>query len=167
MILRWFALIALFVTFNTAHSQQLYFYLNDASVQIYSIDEVRRIDFDAENIHLLLLDETTVTYEYEVLNYYRYFPEGVTSINNESARADFSLFPNPTENQLNVKFSLLNSANLRIQLQTLQGVKVLEKEFKAEKDSELQLDVSSLSAGQYLCTIEAGGVLISKSFMKR
>jgi hypothetical protein len=62
---------------------------------------------------------------------------------------------------------LLKPANLHIQLQTLQGIKVLEKEFKAEKDSELQLDVSSLASGQYLCIIEAGGVLISKSFVKR
>jgi len=167
MILRWLTFFVLFITFNNANSQQLYFYLNDASVQIYSIDEVRRIDFDAENIRILLLDETSVTYEYEVLNYYRYFAEGTSSIKNESARADFSLFPNPTENQLNLKFNLLKPSNSHIQLQTLQGIKVLEKEFKAERDSELQLDVSSLASGQYLCIIEAGGVLISKSFVKR
>ena len=131
------------------------------------MDEVSRIDFDAENINLHLTDQSLVSYNTDLLNYYRYFAESVTSIESSPARPDFRIFPNPIENNLHLKVDLLKSSNLNVRVQSLQGVLMLEKTIQAKNQDDINLDLTGLAAGQYICVIDTGEYLVSKSFIKK
>jgi hypothetical protein len=168
MTLRWIALIVLVFSSWKADSQQLYFYLNDESMQTYSISEVRRMDFDSTNIHVRLTDESVVSIELDALTKYQYYPDDITQIETIVERPTLSFFPNPAEQQLNVRFSLPKiSSTIQVRIHNLKGEKLLEQEVKSTSNGELVLDLSKLAAGQYFCTLTSGDVVISKAFMKR
>jgi hypothetical protein len=167
MILRLFTLILLLFNTGNANAQQIFFYFNDESVQVYNLDEVSRIDFDAENINLHLTDESLVSFNTDLLNYYRYFAESVTSIESSPARPDFRIFPNPTDNNLHLKMDLLKKSNLNVRVQSIQGVLMLEKTIQAKNQDDISLNLSGFASGQYICVINTGEYLITKSFVKR
>ena len=168
MALRSTLLTALIIaTFIQANAQQLYFYANNGSLQIYAIEEVRSIDFDSIHINLNLVDESVVSFELDSLDYYSYSVDDVTVVSKENDFPKLGFYPNPTNNLLNVKYffpKLINSIQVRIH--NLKGEKILEKEIKAEKEGEVTIDVNDLTAGQYFCTFTAGEFVITKAFMK-
>jgi len=153
---------------SMAKSQNLYFYMNDASMQMYAIAEVRRMDFDSSSINLHLIDESVVSFELDALNHYQYTPDNVTATDAQNPRPQLSFFPNPAEQQLNLRYFLPNSAaTVQVRIHNLKGDKFLEQEVKASAKGELALDLSKLASGQYFCTLTSGEVVISKAFMKR
>jgi hypothetical protein len=167
MISRLLSLTLLAFSFGNSNAQQIFFYFNDASVQVYNLNELRRIDFDADNINLHLTDQTLVSYNTDLLNYYRYFSEGVTSIEENIARPDFKVYPNPAENKLNLKLELLKPTKLSVRVQNIQGVLMLEKTIQVKNQDDLELDLTGFASGQYICIIDAGDFLVSKSFIKK
>ena len=169
MILRFILFtVAMIASFQQSNAQQLYFYLNNGSMQQYAIEEVRRMDFDSTNINLHLTDQSVVSFELDALDYYSYTADDVTAISGVSDRPLLSFFPNPTDNLLNVKYSFPKLVDkIQVSIHNLSGVKLLEKEMKAEKQGDVVLDVNTLSAGQYFCTFTAGEFVITKAFMKR
>ena len=151
----------------SASSQQLYFYMNDASVHIYTLEEVTRMDFEANQLQLHLNDQSVVNLALEDLNYYRYLPDGVTQIT-EADRPELRFFPNPADQELNLRFSLPETGNAaEIRLHNLKGEVVMVRELSASANGETKLDLSKLPAGQYFCTLRSGKTVISKAFMKR
>jgi len=167
MALRLLSMILLAITCHQANAQQMYFYFNDASVQVYNLDELSKIDFDADNIRLHLNDQTVISFDTDLLNYYRYFAEGVTSVNNLPVRPDFKVYPNPAGNNLNVKFDLLKPSMVQVSVRNLQGVLMMEKTIQVKNQDDFELDLSGFASGQYICIIDAGDFLVSKSFIKK
>lgn len=162
-----FALLLVFGA-SQANSQNLYFYMNDASMQMYAISEVSYMKFDATSIKLHLTDESIVSFQLDELDNYRYTPDNVTAVDQVSSHPQLSFFPNPADQQLNLRFSLPNaSSDVKVHIHNLKGEKLLEKEVKSSAKGELALDLSKLAAGQYFCTLTSGKVVISKAFMKR
>ena len=162
-----FSLLLIFAA-TQANSQNLYFYMNDASMQMYAISEVSYMKFDSTSIKLHLTDESIVSFDLDALNNYRYTPDNVTSIEQATENPQLSFFPNPAEQQLNLRFSLPKAdANTKVRIHNLKGEMLLEQGVKSSAKGELSLDLSKLAAGQYFCTLESGKVVISKAFMKR
>lgn len=167
MKIRLLVLVTLALTSLKVNAQQLYFYLNDESMQMYSIDEVRRMDFDSTNINIRLTDESVVSIELDALSKYQYYPEDITKIETIVDRPTLSFYPNPAEQQLNVRYSLPQlSSTIQVRIHNLKGEKLLEQTVKSNPSGELALDLSKLAAGQYFCTLTSGELVISKAFMK-
>src|SRR5690606_2511935 len=91
-------------------SQQIYFYFTDASVQVYDIDEVSRMDFGANQLNLRLADESSEAFDLSTLLYYQYFTEDITAVE-ELARPQLRFFPNPAEKELNLNYALPNATS--------------------------------------------------------
>jgi hypothetical protein len=168
MILRYAFALLLVLGASQANSQNLYFYMNDASMQMYAISEVSYMKFDSTSIKLHLTDESIVSFDLDALNNYRYTPDNVTAIEQAAENPQLSFFPNPADQQLNLRFSLPKAdANTKVRIHNLKGEMLLEQNVKSSAKGELTLDLSKLAAGQYFCTLETGKVVISKAFMKR
>ncbi len=151
----------------SASAQQLYFYMNDASVQIYTLEEVTRMDFEANQLRLHLSDQSVVNLALDDLNYYRYLPDGVTQIS-EADRPELRFYPNPADQELNLRFNLPESGQTGdVRLHNLKGEVVMVQELNSSAKGEAKLDLSKLPAGQYFCTLRSGKTVISKAFMKR
>ncbi len=167
MKIRLFVLLTLALTSFKVNAQQLYFYLNDGSMQMYAIDEVRRMDFDSTNINIRLTDESVVSIELDALLKYQYYPGNITQVEAISDRPSLNFYPNPADQQLNVRYALPNIAsNVQVRIHNLKGEKLLEQTVKSSPSGELALDLTKFAAGQYFCTLTSGELVISKAFMK-
>lgn len=164
---RLFYFILLAFASHSIDAQQIYFYFNDASVQVYNLNELSKIDFEGDNMNLHMTDASVVSFNTDLLNYYRYFAEGVTSVADLPSRPDFKVYPNPAENNLNLKLELLKPANVELSVRNLQGLELVNKSIQANNTDELNLDLSALASGQYICIINTGEYVITKSFVKR
>jgi hypothetical protein len=167
MIFRLIALLVLGLSSFNTHAQQLYFNLTDGSTQLYTINEVRRIDFDSTNLNLRLTDETVVSIELDALLYYRYQPGTITQVESVNDRPSLNFFPNPADLQLNVRFNFpKTTAPIQLRVHNLKGDKLIDQTLKHANNGEIALDISHFVPGQYICLLTSGDVVISKSFLK-
>ena len=72
---------------------------------------------------------------------------------NEPAESfSFDIFPNPAKNKFEVRSSMFQVDQCRIELYDLNGKKLLEKHFPAQTEN-IEMDVSPLESGVYFCQI--------------
>jgi hypothetical protein len=88
-------------------------------------------------------------------------------INEIKARLEFSVFPNPAADKINLKYNLLEESNMIISIVDLLGNTVIKG--KANKQSigkyENQFDLSSLSEGTYFLSIKINSEIINHKFV--
>ncbi len=78
-----------------------------------------------------------------------------------------SLYPVPARNDLFVRHELKTTQPVNISVFDVTGKQVLQLEAERLHDSELRLDISSLSPGVYILQIRNGEALVSGRFTKR
>ena len=78
-----------------------------------------------------------------------------------------SLYPVPVRNDLFVRHELKTTQPVNISVFDVTGKQVLQLEAERLHDSELRLDMSSLSPGVYILQIRNGEALVSGRFTKR
>ena len=76
-----------------------------------------------------------------------FFGSGVLSVEEETIASQLKIFPNPTNNLLNIKTNL-NTVD-KIKVFTLTGKKVLEANVNLTK-TEFNINVSKIAKGSYL-----------------
>lgn len=90
---------------------------------------------------------------------------GIKNLNSTLNEYDILLYPNPTNNILNLKFESDNYQNLSIQIIGLDGKEV--KTISVNGFGDTQIDIRNLSNGIYLTNFYSGNTLIaSKRFAK-
>ena len=75
-----------------------------------------------------------------------------------------SAFPNPATNVLNIQYSLIEDADVSVEVYDLLGSKVMEEK-SSTRSNQLQntrMDVSTLDSGLYFVTISAGESKVTK-----
>ncbi|WP_456441343.1 T9SS type A sorting domain-containing protein [Psychroserpens sp.] len=139
-----------FINIGTV-TQTSYFYYDDNDGNLVFRTSTNVIDIDAAGT---VIDQTIFLYE---------ALDRSTLGLNEIALAsnDVKLFPNPTNNILNIKSSNLNTFQ-SIQAVDLNGRTVLNVE-----DNFNAIDVSSLQSGLYILNIETSNGYITKRFIKK
>ncbi len=90
---------------------------------------------------------------------------GLSAKNNLEAK--LTLFPNPAENTVNLKFDLRQSSKVRIQIIDIQGkiVRSVDRGVLPEGTQQLSLDVSALENGSYVMRMNAGQLSVTKTFV--
>ena len=78
-----------------------------------------------------------------------------------------SLYPVPATDDLFVRHELKTTQPVNISVFDVTGKQVLQREAERLHDSELRLDISSLSPGVYILQIRNGEALVSGRFTKR
>ena len=92
----------------------------------------------------------------------------VSAVNDDlsTVKTDFTFFPNPVENQLNIRTSI-NENIKQIKIYQLTGQEILSKSY-SNTSVENTLDVSFLNKGIYLLSVEfSHGQRIAKTFIKQ
>ena len=82
-------------------------------------------------------------------------PVGNNSLFTNNFNLDFTAFPNPASNNINIKFnvSYVNLENVELYIYDIFGKQILTKQLSQESWASLQLNVSDLSNGIYLIKI--------------
>ncbi len=121
------------------------------------------------------LDSVTVPYGYYMLfamvddipsvaKMVRISDNIITSVNDQhlDSEFDFLVFPNPTVNEINVRFKEAVAGLVSITVTDSMGKPILTKSEQTEK--KLSLPLSGLSNGTYYITVEANGSITTKQF---
>jgi photosystem II stability/assembly factor-like uncharacterized protein len=79
-----------------------------------------------------------------------------------------TIFPNPSQESANISFTLSQTGNVQLNVYDMLGkvVKVIISQQLTPGTYTYPIDISSLGAGSYLCTLNAGNVMRSKLLVK-
>ncbi|MEY3236038.1 MAG: hypothetical protein RI883_139 [Bacteroidota bacterium] len=81
----------------------------------------------------------------------------VVGLNQPSDLNELSLYPNPTEGELNLNFSVNNAQTVKVQIQDLYGKEIQKHYVNAAIGSNLvMMDTKQLAAGVYFVNVAAG-----------
>jgi hypothetical protein len=78
---------------------------------------------------------------------------------------DVSIYPNPVQNQLNLKFANSNFETIDLQMFDASGRTVLKVADISSKGSEYKVDVSKMNNGIYLLKLNTSGKTITKRIL--
>ncbi|TYB79323.1 M64 family metallopeptidase [Bizionia myxarmorum] len=122
--------------------------LNSLSVVVSDNSDFLRID-DHQTIHVNVvtwnIDNSTL---------------GITDIQAEENAFSLSLYPNPTSNQLFVKFDSFHTTSLRLELTSMDGKQVLSTNLEAGKTNTINLNQQA--AGIYIANFYSDSLLLAR-----
>lgn len=91
------------------------------------------------------------------------FSDGTLSVSTLTTEDSITVFPNPVVNYLNFHFTQNGTAHYKVALYDINGKIVLQASLQSQLQSS-QLDISYLSNGMYLLTLESREINYQKSF---
>ncbi len=80
---------------------------------------------------------------------------GTIGINDNYLNQHVTVYPNPASKHLNIDFFLDQSSAVSVELQTISGATVFQKQLQGVTTAREQLDVSQLSKGIYLLHLQS------------
>lgn len=150
--------------------------LNNANVA-NNVDDVSILETDLvegantlttivhDNSPFLRVDNHDSFHIYTVTWTINYSTLGIETIKSEANNYNISLFPNPTNQVLNLKVESSTSSKIKVDILSLDG-KIIKSTRLSNFESK-QIDISTLSEGVYLTNFYSGNVLIaSKRLIK-
>ena len=162
-------LTSLFGTISKA--QSIYFNYTDGTNAAYNLADIRKITFDVDLMQLHMTDGSIYSRNVSTIGHYQY---NQNSVNVENLLADLNdwnlqVFPNPTSDELNLRYSLPKNEKITIALFDLQGKMILEQ-LAGEKligENQDKLDLRQIASGTYICRISGTKNSISKQIIKK
>lgn len=104
----------------------------------------------------------------DVLDLNDYFPKYGIIESSENKSSNLTVFPNPTEGNLNLKFNSQETGQGNIKIFTLDGQEVLSESFeKSTFNFDLQFDLSNQIAGHYIIKIYIEGRTYNSIFVNK
>jgi len=91
----------------------------------------------------------------------------LVGVNNDYSISEFIVYPIPSNNNLNFKFSMEKDNDITIKVYDIIGSVMVEKEyFKSIGEHRISIDIGNLSSGTYIYEIRIGDNVHSKQFIK-
>lgn len=167
----WAMLSAFLLIGTTSFAQSIHFNYKDGTSTSYNLEDVRKINFDADVMNLHLWDGSIYAWNVSTIGFYQY---DETSMNvqewlNHANAWDVILFPNPTSNTLNIRYNLPKADQISIALYDMQGKLMLEKRLGKKNSGEHteSIDLNDLIKGTYVCRISSQQSSITKQIIKQ
>ena len=152
-------------------AQSIHFSYTNGTGAAYNLQDVRKITFTADLMNLHLQDGTISSWNVSTIGYYDYNANSVNvePILDEVNNWNLQLFPNPTKDEIQLKYNLSKEEKMQIALYDLTGKLILEKDAGTKNAGENQdnLDLRQLPAGTYICRISGKSNSISKQIIKK
>lgn len=152
-------------------AQSIYFNFSNGTNASYNLLDVSKITFSSDVMNLQLHDGTIYTWNVSTIEHYEYDvnPVNIEPLLNEVNSWDLQLFPNPTSDEIKLKYNLPKDDVIIISIYDLTGKVLLEKipEKKYRGENQDILHLSQLAPGTYICRIIGEFNSISKQIIKR
>jgi hypothetical protein len=152
-------------------AQSVHFNYTNGTGAAYNLQDVRKITFTADVMNLHLQDGTITSWNVSTIGYYDYNASlvNIEPILDEVNNWNLQLFPNPTKDEIQLKYNLSKEEKIQIALYDLTGKLILEKNLGTKNVGENQdnLDLRQLPAGTYICRISGERNSISKQIIKQ
>lgn len=115
----------------------------------------------ANTLKVTVIDTTSLTrdvnhptlHSYSVIWNINFSPTGVMEVN---PQMEYSIYPNPASNLINLKYNLLEASDIVISIMDAGGKTIIRKDFGRQVLGEYksEIDISELSSGNYFLNIQ-------------
>ncbi|KAB1067492.1 T9SS type A sorting domain-containing protein [Tamlana haliotis] len=112
-----------------------------------------------DNTDLVMVDNHESVHAYVVTWTINYSTFGITEIESETHRFHISIYPNPSNNLVNLEFEGTHNAPLKIDIISMDGKQI--KTINVSSLEPQQIDISHLNSGIYIANFYSGNSLIS------
>jgi hypothetical protein len=165
------ALLGIAMVFTEGlRAQSIHFNYTDGTNASYSLEDVRKITFEADLMNLHFWDGTVFAWNVSTIGYYEYDQSSLNVLEwiNSANVWNVMVFPNPTSTDLNVSYNLPKEDEITIALFDMQGKLMLQKGSGKQVSGEHQetLDLTSIDQGKYVCRISGLKNAITKTVIK-
>jgi len=145
-------------------AQHMYVLETNATQTPYTLGEIRSMTFAAGNV---LIHETTGNTHTYAMSDIRYINFDITSLveNHELHAHNFSLFPNPAQDYLNIDYQDKNGETLHLVIYDMHG-RIVYNETINTGAEVLRVNISNLQKGMYLCRLYNENSSIIKKIIK-
>lgn len=142
---------------------------NVDDVEILETDLVKGVNTLTSILHdnspFLRVDNHDTFHIYTITWTINYSTLNVDVIESKTNNYNISLYPNPTQDILNLEFESSTTSNLKVEIISIDGKKV--KSTRLSNFESKQINISNLSQGVYITNFYSGNVLIaSKRLVK-
>lgn len=144
-----FLFLLVLYSLKTLHAQTIDFNYTDGTTASYNVSDVRKITFDNTIMNLHFNDGSVYSWNVSSIGYYTY-DETIVNVEEYISKLNdlrMNIFPNPTNNFLNISFNLPFEDKLIVSVCDMQGKTILEK------------NLGQLAAGFKTETIDIGGLV--------
>ena len=151
-------------------AQSIYFNFSNGTNAAYALEDVRKITFNNDIMNLHLWDGSVYSWQVNTIDYYQYdnSPAAITEVLEQANSWQVKVYPNPTNQVVNVAFNLPTNENVSFALFDVQGKMLIETSPKQLNKglNEQSIDLSVYPAGQYLIHLKGQNTTITKTIIK-
>jgi len=158
-----------FTQLVNAQTEFIQFHFSDGTQQNFTLQEVRKIDFTATQIRLHQTDATIISWNYDLIDFYRYDNLETAIDENASLPVEIRMdvYPNPAKGLVNVHYRLPIQEAIYVALYSLNGKRIFEQRLPNTLEGIWQYDSSDLQAGSYIVVLQGNTFNISKTMIKQ
>lgn len=151
------------------NAQTLCVSTSDGSIYSQNLANFEKISFDGNLMKFHYTNGTIYSKNLSLVNYLD-FCSNVVSVEEEKMDAgfsDFRLFPNPTNDNITLSFSINIQNSVEVNIMSLDGRTVhrIDYGLPVVGENEVEVSLNGLSSGYYICQLMVGKTLVSKSFI--
>jgi len=154
---------------TNGYAQNIYFNQKISGVTSYSVQNLQNLSFELGSIKVKKLDGYSDLFQISNLNYFN-FAEGTSQTKlvqtSYSSDTDLSVFPNPVIDRLSLRFSGIDTKNIKLSIIALDGTVIYSAKINTLNDNYIQLSVDFLIRGMYFCTVESKDKVLTSRFIK-
>lgn len=155
-----------------AQQKVIQFTSTSGSVSSYALSSIRSHVFEADKMVTNFNNSTetveTMFSELSKVTFGTNEPGDGSKLASNASSTDYCLFPMPVQDELSLRFDATSSANAKLQVLTLDGRIVLNRtEAVVSGTNTLELNVSTLSQGIYICRLSYGDEQYTQQIIKK
>jgi Secretion system C-terminal sorting domain len=150
----------------------IYFNYNDGTQNIYALQDVRKLDFNGDDINLHLNDGSIFTWNVSTVGYYQYSSStqlNVEDFLHEANDWDVFIFPNPSDGHQTLKLKLPQATELSFSILDISGKQIFQQQIGPLSKGEhlLPLDWSNAADGSYCIVLNSKDFAVTKKIIKK
>jgi hypothetical protein len=167
---KWVGLIVIFLCSLdvTGQAQKMYVKEKTGTNAIFTLNAIRKIIFPGGNMTVINLDGNSETFDLTDIRYVNFtdLSTGIYPLEIQIPES-LILFPNPVSDILTINYLSLGT-EIQYEVLTLEGNTILRKKITIQSGiNQVNINVSSLPEGMYLCRFINRKAVLTNKFLKQ
>ena len=158
------------IALKVSQAQNVYFNFSDGTTATFAMEEMRKVDFNADVMNVYLWNGSVYAWNVSVINSFEPEPNpaGVEDVQPAFNAMDILLFPNPSGGDVLLRYNLPKEDEIHYALFDAGGKLITESKLgiQAAGDYQQMLDLSNCAAGNYFLRFSGKNSTISKVLIK-
>jgi hypothetical protein len=159
------------VIFRSSFTQSINFNFSNNTNSSYLLQDIRKITFDFDLMNIVFYDGNVYSWNVSTINSFDYNESSndVTEILVDGNSFNLQIYPNPSEEFLNISYILKAIDPITIVFTDLNG-KVLKEDFIVNPmigNNKHSINISSFPNGVFNCLLTNGKISVTKKIIKK